>query len=621
MRSSRSRANRKARKNNHSSSPATQQQGSENLTSTTRRSFQRCRFFGIGGALILAIGLATAIASPAQTFNVLASFDVTDGAYTVTGLTQGRDGNLYRTTTRGGANNSGCYYTPDCGTIIKITPGGKLTTLYNFCSQANCADGGNPEAGLVNAIDGNFYGTTNTGGTNNSSCEFGEAFGCGTIFKITPNGTLTTLHSFCTPTGCPDGGNPRAGLVQAASGDLYGTTEWVGANGEGGTVFKITPTGKLTTLYTFCSRANCTDGAGPEAPLMQADDGNFYGTTSGGGANGVGTVFKLTPAGKLTTLYSFCSQTDCSDGKYPAPAPLVQATDGDLYGATSFGGASCSGDYRGCGTVFKITVGGELTTLYSFCTQTNCPDGTNPIGGVVRGTDGNFYGTALSGGANQYCGTLFKITPEGTLTTLHSFDGDDGTGPYAGLIQATNGNFYGTTFSGGGGGGGTVFGLSVGLGPFVTFVRDSGKVDWTAEILGQGFTGTTGVSFNGTAAAGFTVKRDTYLTAIVPDGATTGSLTVTTPGGVLTSNVPYRVQPTILSFSPTSGPVGTPVTITGVSLTQTEKVNFAGVHASFTVNSDTQVTATVPTGAQTGKIAIVTAGGKTWSAQEFTVTQ
>jgi uncharacterized repeat protein (TIGR03803 family) len=249
----------------------------------------------------------------------------------------------------------------------------------------------------------------------------------------------------------------------------------------------------------------------------------------------------------------------------------VLATDGNLYGTTNIGGAN------GHGTVYQITQAGTLTTLYSFCSQANCSDGADPEAGLLQATDGNFYGTTYHGGNPTDCGGFSC---------------------------------------------GTVFSLSTGLGPFVAFVRDSGKVGWNAEILGQGLSGTTAVSFNGIPAAGFNVKRDTYLRATVPAGATTGYLTVTAPGGTLTSNVAYRVLPQIISFSPTSGPVGTQVTITGVSLTQTNKVVFGGVPATdFTVNGDNQVTATVPTGAKTGKIVIVTTGGRTWSTQVFTVTQ
>ena len=194
----------------------------------------------------------------------------------------------------------------------------------------------------------------------------------------------------------------------------------------------------------------------------------------------------------------------------------------------------------------------------------------------------------------------------------------------AALLQDTNGAFYGTARDGGkpgcDNGCGTVFGLDMGLGPFVAFVRDSGKVGGTGGILGQGFTGTSGVSLDGTPV-NFTVVSDTFLKATVPDGATTGFVTVTTPSGTLTSNKPFRVRPQLLTFDPPSGPVGTQVTITGVSLTQTQGVGFGNrVPAQFTVNSDTKVTATVPAGAKTGKVGIETKGGTAISSGTFTVT-
>jgi uncharacterized repeat protein (TIGR03803 family) len=552
--------------------------------------------------LVCVFCAVAAIGSSAQTFKTLVSFNGTDGQNPALGsLVQGLDGNFYGTTFFGGAN--GDYV----GTVFKITPSGKLTTLYSFCAQSNCTDGENPEAGLVLATDGNFYGTATFGGPN---CEPG---GCGTVFKITPAGKLTTLHSFGY-----DGAYPYAGLVQATDENFYGTAEEGGASGWG-IVFKITPAGKLTTLASFCL-PGCADGSSPHAGLVQATDGNFYGTTYYGGTNctsnfnlGCGTVFKVTPAGKLTTLHSFCADTGCADGFHPQ-AGLVQATDGNLYGTTQLGGG-CDIAYD-CGTVFKITPAGKLTTLHRF----SYSDGYQPTGGLVQATDGNLYGTTGGGGANSG-GTVFKITPTGALNTLHSFDGTDGHAPVAGLVQATDGNFYGTTDGGGVNGDGTVFRLSVGLGPFVSFVHGTAKVGKIVDILGQGLSGTTSVSFNGTSAV-FKVKGDTFVKATVPAGATTGAVTVKTPGGTLTSNLPFRVRPQILSFSPTSGPVGTPVTITGVSLTQTKEVIFCGAQASFAVDSDTQVTTTVPAGAHGSiQIAITTAGGKTWSTQDFTVTQ
>jgi uncharacterized repeat protein (TIGR03803 family) len=541
---------------------------------------------------------ATAIASPAQTFTTLVSFDRTDGAAPQFGpLVQGRDGNFYGTTSADGANAT------NVGTVFKITPSGTLTTLYNFCAQTNCTDGANPYAGLVLGTDGNFYGTTYAGGANGTNV--------GTVFKITPSGTLTTLHSF----DYTDGANPYAGLVQATDGNFYGTTSGGGANGLG-TVFKITPGGTLRTLYSFAFGA---DGYSPEAGLVQATDGNFYGTTFyGGNGGGNGTVFKITPGGTVTALHGFGG----FDGDSPA-AGLVQATNGNFYGTTSYAGANCLNEFE-CGTVFKITPSGTLTTLYTFCSQTNCTDGYNPLAALVQATDGNFYGTTAYGGdptcfAPYGCGTVFKITPTDTLTTPHSFNGTDGSAPIAGLMQATNGNLYGTTSGGGANGVGTVFTLSVGLGPFVEALTYSGKVGKTIEFLGQGFTSTTTVSFNGHFASR-TVVSGTYLTATVPSGATTGFVTVTTSGGTLKSNKIFRVIPQITSFSPTSGPVGTVVTIKGVSLSQTTTVTFGGVKAIFTKVNDTTVTATVPSGAKTGKIGVTTLGGTATSAATFTIT-
>jgi len=358
--------------------------------------------------------------------------------------------------------------------------------------------------------------------------------------------TFNSLYSF----NFTDGAYPVAPLIQATNGTFYGTTEG-GANpscGVGmwydigcGTVFKITPGGNLTTLYSFCSQNNCTDGQNPYAGLIRATDGNFYGTTEGGGANGDGTVFKITPGGKLTTLHSF----DSTDGANPY-AGLVQASNGKLYGTTEGGGTSSDG------AVFKITPGGKLTALHSF----DGTDGANPYAGLVQATDGNFYGTTSNGGRYtlnplttcEECGTVFKITPKGKLTTLYSFN-SDGAYPVAPLIQAANGSFYGTTQYGGSGDNcvyylndtcGTVFSLSVGLGPLVETNPTSGKVGAAVNILGTDLTGATNVTFNGTAAV-FEVASASLIKTTVPEGATTGTVEVTTPKGTLKSNVVFRV--------------------------------------------------------------------------------
>jgi uncharacterized repeat protein (TIGR03803 family) len=565
---------------------------------------------------------ALAIDSPAQTFTTLHSFDAYDGsspAYTP--LVQGLDGNLYGTTYGGGTNeiDGDLCNIPGCGTVFKITPSGTLTTLHNFCSLAGCADGGGPFAGIVLGTDGNFYGITLLGG-NFPSC----GSGCGTVFKITAAGKLTTLHSFAGE--ATEGYSPYAGLIQAAGGNFYGTTGDGGTNGSG-TVFRITPEGKLTTLHSF----DGTDGEFPYgATLVQATDGNFYGTTSFGGdlscdsPNGCGTVFKITVSGKLTTLHVF----EGTDGAYPS-AGLVQATDGNFYGTTTLGGnPTCQFGPDlpdGCGTVFKLTLSGALTTLYSF----KGTDGENPNGGLVQGTDGNFYGTTAGGGTNVG-GTIFKITAGGELTTLYGFcsqtDCTDGAGPWATLVQATDGNFYGTTEAGPinselcNSGCGTVFSLSVGLEPFVKTLSTSGKLGNAVIILGNNLTGAASVSFNGTPA-NFTVVSNSEIKTTVPAGAKTGEVEVTTPNGTLTSNVAFKVTPQISSFTPTCGAVGTFVTVTGTELTQTSQVTFDGVQATtFTVNSDSEVTAYVPTGAKTGKIAITTPGGTAVSSGTFTVT-
>jgi uncharacterized repeat protein (TIGR03803 family) len=478
---------------------------------------------------------ATAMVSPAQSFRTLVDFDQTNGyGPALENLVQGTDGNFYGTTYYGGANYA--------GEVFKVTPGGELTILHSFCAQTNCTDGAYPFAGPIQGTNGNFYGTTYIGGTNACS---GLPNNCGTVFEITPSGILTTLYSFCAETNCTDGENPYGALVQAANGNLYGTTSVGGANGSG-TVFKITGAGPLTTLYSFCAQTNCADGANPTAGLVQGTDGNFYGTTANGGGTGSGTVFKISPSGALTTLYTFGSQGGF-DGEFPN-GPLVQAINGNFYGTTMSGGES-TGQYcavSGCGTAFEITPGGTKRTLYSFCTQTGCPDGDEPFDALIQGTDGNFYGTARFGGdfsacAPSGCGTVFKITPNGKLTTLHTFGYlDDGYNPYGGLVQGTSGIFCGTTWLGGSGGTGTVFSLSIGLGPFVETRPTSGKVGATVKILGTNLTGATSVTFNG-AAAVFKVVSPSLITTTVPAGATSGTVQVVTPSGTLSSNVPFRV--------------------------------------------------------------------------------
>lgn len=560
---------------------------------------------------------ATAIASPAQTFRTLAHFNGTNGANSWSPLVQGLDGNFYGTTTYGGAYGY--------GTIFTVTRGGTLTTLYSFCSQTGCPDGSNPVAGLVLGTDGDFYGTTMYGGLYN----------LGTFFRISAIGALTTFHSFA------DGAYPSAALVQATDGNFYGLT-LRGGHTNKGIIFRITPTGTLTRLHSFCVQTGCTDGwfrdrkvfgvpgvgtSPPLGGLIQATDGNLYGTTSNGGTNldaDAGTVFRITLSGQFTTLHSFCPvRYPCPDGAYPV-AGLVQATDGTLYGTTSIAGPHYGG------TVFKITPGGMLTTLYSFCAQTNCVDGTMPLAPLVQATDGNFYGTTMYGGditstlcttLRNYvygCGTVFKISSSGVLTTLHSFDSLAESGGPNGLVQGTNGVFYGTTSGSEPWPEGTIFSLGVGLGWSAKILPNYGTVGANIDILGTNLTAASDVTFNGTSAA-FTVVTPTLIQTSVPPGATTGYVRVTLPGGRIPSNKKFRVTPQITSFTPPDGPVGTLVTITGVSLAQTWAVTIHGTHASFTVVDDGTVTITVPTGATTGTIRVAGPGGAATSTTNFTV--
>lgn len=366
------------------------------------------------------------------------------GANPSSELLQTADGSFYGTTNLGG--QAPHCYPWGCGAIFKMTPAGAMSTFYNFCGDPGCVEGSGPTSGLIQATDGNFYGTTGLGGAN----------GFGTIFKITPEGTLTVLNSFGGSYGYSIYDSGYAELVQGSDGNFYGTTANGGTANCGsatcGTIFKITPQGAMTTLYEFCTGSTCWDGYWPIGGLVQGSDGNFYGTTAGDNG-GTATVFKITPGGSLTTLYN------SYDG-FGSTAALIQATDGNFYGTTSQGGAS------NAGTIFKITPAGQLTVLYNFCSQPSCTDGATPHAGLVQGTDGNFYGTTSGGGQSQNCfgagcGTVFQITAAGTLTTLHSFDLTDGGDPLATLVQAANGNFYGTADEGGADGAGTVFRIGV----------------------------------------------------------------------------------------------------------------------------------------------------------------
>jgi uncharacterized repeat protein (TIGR03803 family) len=528
-------------------------------------------------AVLIALAFVMASAAQAQTYTDLLNFTGDPNPGFIDSAIQGRDGNFYGSSYSGGTNN--------LGTIFKITPAGVVTVIYNMTT----ADG-NPQCNSSVAIlgtDGNFYG----------ACSFNSN---GYVFKVTPAGVFTHLHDF---TGT-DGKEPFLAF-QGSDGNLYGACQ-SGGSGGNGIVFKMTTTGTLTTIYSFASGAPYYEPAG----LVQAANGTFYGVAYTGSGTG-GGVFKLTPGGVFTALHDFVG--GATDGINPSG--FTQGTDGNFYGVTQNGGVNNQG------TIYKITPAGTFTLLHSF--NINTDGGEYPTANLTQASDGNFYSTAVNCSVFG-CGqpeSIYKVTPAGVYSIMHTFDVTDGEYPFDGVIQDTSGILYGVTDQGGTTGNGVFYSLNNNLPAFAGLVSTSGKIGKVIGILGQGFSHTSVVKFGGVQATTVTGSGSTFLSATVPAAALTGFVTVTTGATTLNSIKKFLVTPAITSFSPTSGPVGQSVIITGSGLTQTTKVSFGGVAAAvFTVNSDTQVTATVPTGAATGKISITTPGGTATSMGTFTVT-
>ena len=396
----------------------------------------RCTMSGI---LMLAL-LHVAPAAKAQTYSesALYSFCASSGcAYqdVLANLIQLSDGSFYGMADygAGGADES---------VVFKLAPTGEYTVLHTFCALGapGCTDAGGAGS-LIEGGDGNIYGTN----------EFGGANGYGSVFRIAPNGAYRLMYSFCSLADCADGTYTGGAMIEGSDGNYYGTTS--------STIFKITSAGKLTTLV---------GGLGGPQALLQGSDGAFYGTTyndgsSQGCSGGCGSVFKLTPTNMFSTLYSFCSEADCADGQY-ANATLVEVGSGDFYGTTYNGGQSNDG------TIFKITPGGVLTSIYQFCSQSNCADGGWPNEGITLGSDGNVYGTTQIYGygvltGDVGVGTVFRYNPVSGLTTPYTFcdtlNCDGGSQPMAGLVQGNDGDFYGTTTQGGTESDGVIFRLTV----------------------------------------------------------------------------------------------------------------------------------------------------------------
>jgi uncharacterized repeat protein (TIGR03803 family) len=353
------------------------------------------------------------------------------------------NGVLYGTTQTGGAYND--------GTIFSITTNGAFQTLVPF----DLTNGSNPQAALTLGADGNFYGTTEDGGINNG----------GTVFEMTPASALTTLAYLSNQNNL----NPYTALVQGSNGNFYGSTENASKPGDG-TIFEMASNGVPDVIYSFMGGP---DGNAAVGALAQGMDGNFYGLTTGGGANGYGGVFRMTPAGALTNLYSFTGGTD---GYNPIGA-LALGTDGNFSGVTR---RNVIDNVGFVGTIFKVSTNGTLTTLYALNPLYN-GDGEYPFAGLLEGADGNFYGTTLYSDSTVN-GTLFRVTSAGAFTTLTVFNGsDDGEQPKAALVQDAEGNFYGTTAVGGLYGKGSIFRLTITSAPQIT-VQPSDQV----AVLGGG---------------------------------------------------------------------------------------------------------------------------------------
>jgi uncharacterized repeat protein (TIGR03803 family) len=427
-------------------------------------------------ASLLAVETFSASAQAQVAFTTLVSFGGANGSSPLDGLMEASDGNFYGTTYGGGTNGG--------GTVFRMTPDGSLSTLYDFAPDST--NGCCPISCLVQGPDGCLYGTTSEGGDVSAA----NTNGYGAVFKITTQGELTTLYSF---TNGVDGTMPMAGLVLGRDGNFYGTTTG-GLEGNtgssSGTVFRVTTNGVFTALVQFPQQAIPLGitiggiGISPDAALVQGSDGNFYGTGRtvriGGpiqqGLDFLGTVFKLAISGTNFSLTDLFLFPDNSTNGVRPRCSLVQGSDGDFYGTTF-------GDNVEGGTVFRITANGTLTTLHSFSPDLPYSFSSDHLGaGLVRGTDGNFYGVAVNTDFNQF--QIYQMTPAGGLTTLLSFtntlNGLASALPRGQMIQGADGNFYGTTSEGGAYGEGMVFRLSVPLQPmFQSVVRTNGMISFT----------------------------------------------------------------------------------------------------------------------------------------------
>ena len=387
----------------------------------------------------------TEVRSPAPPPVVVSS----DGSIPSGPLIEAPDGYFYGTTAVGGRFNQGA--------VFRVGFDGTESVVYSFSGGSN--DGADPANGLIVGSDGNLYGTTRSGGV--GSCGGQELSGlllalstCGTVFQLTLEGAERALYFF---QGANDGGVPVTRLLQLSNGNFYGTTATDGTY-LGGIVFQLTAMGTERVLYDF-GTGGLSDGAAPTSGLILGTDGNLYGSTTLGGAFGDGSLFSLTLDGTETLLASFAGG---ASGRGPTQS-LVQASNGNFYGISNNGGLASANCPSGCGTVFQLTPAGAVTILYQFGGQAG--DGLGPSSPLIQASDGSLYGTTRAGGTggcSAGCGTVYRITPGGDETVLYSFRGaEDGAAPQAALLQASDGALYGTTSAGGQLNQGTVFRLTL----------------------------------------------------------------------------------------------------------------------------------------------------------------
>lgn len=473
--------------------------------------------------------LSLAVPAPAQTLNYFADLSAGNGWEPYASVVQGTDGNFYSAGTDGIFGGG--------GNMFRMTPTGEISSVYKFCSQPDCADGGSMLSAPVVGTDGNLYGVAAGGGGSGATGTAG-----GTVFRMAVDGQYAVIYKFCSMSDCADGAWPN-GIILGSDGNFYGTTVYGGVGDGGpGVIFKVTPDGTYTRLHAFCAEANCADGEKPFFPPVEGNDGNFYGVA--GNAGGGGVLYKVTSSGEYSVLHTFCDSTkgDCPDGS--EPYAIVKDAEGN------FVGTACCGS-TGYGVVFKITPGGQYTVLHHFGAETL----GSPSTPLILGSDGNLYGTLMGGGSGSWVaparGGIYEITSKGGFKALYGFCrwcSGSGFNLLDPLYQGTDGNFYGTTAYGGAGGVhgeavgfGTVFQFSNSLSPFVKTIPAAAKAGATVLILGYGLTGTSSVTFNGVPAT-FTVESDTYIRATIPAGAKTGKVSVVTAlSGTLNSNSQFLV--------------------------------------------------------------------------------